>query len=405
MAAKVPGLYLRGKIFWFQPPMSEGLRNPPFSLETEDENTAIAKVLEWRKSPELREAGRWAVEVDAYLKERVDLGKMSPLIVESRRYLLLSFARRWNVERASQVTTAMVQAWYKELSKGVPQEDGSLQIYADRTCEDYVAIVRPFFSWLVAGQALASNPAKGIKMRRVMKVAKKDFVDRFGVRRFLAAARLETRRARAALRRVKKKQRESGDPRTQRYAELELQSAIEMELFLFMGFDAGMRKNEMVEARAGWFSKVAINVSKTPTFTPKDRDERSIPLTNRFRRFLRREFSKGLPAPWVVAPAKVKKPDSKGKYRYDPKKKFSLFFERWGKGDKGVVSVKGRIPNIHMLRHSFASNRLIGAPDRNGVVHKADPFRVAEWMSISMEMLQFHYGHLLEDDPEVNYGV
>lgn len=360
---KIRGIYQRGQVFWFQPPQKRGFRPKPFSLETENEGEAMAKVLEWQSLPELAELGEWNFEVQTYLKDQLDHNRMSEHTVFNRRILLKQFREFTGEESPSRVRPEMLQRWYNHYKHKNEQ-----------TAWDYVSHVRAFFNWMIQEKKLRENPAAEVKMKKVMKSPRKDFVVRQEAFRLLAAARLETRRAKAS----KAKNRDGL-----------VAAAREMELFLLMGFDAGLRKNEMVEARPPWFERPAsLTVEKTATFKPKDRDERTIPLTNRFKRFLRREFPKGLPAPWVIRPEK--KPE-KFRYRYEPKKKIELFMKRWK-----ATSNAGKRVGFHMMRHSFASNRLICG---------VDAFRVAEWLGDTMETMQWHYGHLLENDPEINRGV
>ena len=49
---------------------------------------------------------------------------------------------------------------------------------------------------------------------------------------------------------------------------------------LFSGFDAGLRRNEIVEARVSWFDlrNGLLHVRKSAAFEPKDKEERTIPL-------------------------------------------------------------------------------------------------------------------------------
>jgi integrase len=54
------------------------------------------------------------------------------------------------------------------------------------------------------------------------------------------------------------------------------------------GFEAGLRRNEIVEARPSWFSLKgrSLRVQKTETFRPKDREARAVPLTDVFIAFV-----------------------------------------------------------------------------------------------------------------------
>src|SRR5207244_1001247 len=55
----------------------------------------------------------------------------------------------------------------------------------------------------------------------------------------------------------------------------------DLRFILFAGFDAGFRRNEIVQARRQWFNLDAgsVTVSQTPTFKPKNGRGRTVPLT------------------------------------------------------------------------------------------------------------------------------
>jgi len=70
---------------------------------------------------------------------------------------------------------------------------------------------------------------------------------------------------------------------------------------------AGLRKDEVIEARVPWFDLEAglLHVQKTPSFQPKDRDNRTIPLTDEFSKWLQtsfRQLGSQSPKPLLSAP-------------------------------------------------------------------------------------------------------
>ena len=62
-----------------------------------------------------------------------------------------------------------------------------------------------------------------------------------------------------------------------------------------------MRKLEIVEAVPEWFNlpRRTVEIRATATFRPKDRDARTVPLTDQFAEFLKRY---GLRSPYVLQP-------------------------------------------------------------------------------------------------------
>jgi integrase len=80
----------------------------------------------------------------------------------------------------------------------------------------------------------------------------------------------------------------------------------ELKVILSCGFHAGMRKDEIVQARPGWFDiKLStIHITQSETWKPKDKDKRTIPLMAEFGRFLVEEMSLDgkLPEPFAIFP-------------------------------------------------------------------------------------------------------
>jgi site-specific recombinase XerD len=81
-----------------------------------------------------------------------------------------------------------------------------------------------------------------------------------------------------------------------RFADLELAQRLiqnaptdDLRFVLFGGFHTGMRKLEIVEAVPEWFnlSTRTVEIRAPSTFRPKDRDARTVPLTDQFADFLK----------------------------------------------------------------------------------------------------------------------
>ena len=339
------------------------MRPKPFSLETTDEGEAIRQILDYRANPALHSAGQWEMELDNYIAEKRAAKRLSRFYASSRRAVLMAFAVEYGISSPTEVSPELAQRWYDKL-----------KLKNANTAKHYIVHLRVFLEFLVERRKiLRVNAARDVRMVRVKQKAKTDFVASRGVTRILAFARLQTRKAKE----------KGGVDRLER--------AREMELMVHLGFDAACRKNEIIEARPGWFSSLgrgSIHICDTVTFTPKDSENRTIPLTSRFKRFLKREFPRGLPSPFVVQPENT---HGKSLYRYEPKKAFAGFFTA-----ANIRSVKGRLPNIHMMRHSFASNRLIAG---------VSLYRVAKWLGDDQDTVQRHYGHLLPHDAEIDKGV
>jgi site-specific recombinase XerD len=107
--------------------------------------------------------------------------------------------------------------------------------------------VRSFFNWCVAQNLCRRNPAVDVQLDRVDHKGRTRFAD------FELAQRL-------------------------------IQDAPndDLRFVLFSGFHTGMRKLEIVEAVPEWFNLTArtLEIRATATFRPKDRDARTVPLTD-----------------------------------------------------------------------------------------------------------------------------
>ena len=95
---------------------------------------------------------------------------------------------------------------------------------------------------------------------------------------------------------------------------------------LLAGFDAGLRKNEIIEARVFFFDMAghATHLQNTATLRLKDNEARTIPMTKRFRLFLRRYLKGKQPDDFALKPEVA---HGKGTYRYDFHRPFNDFLD------------------------------------------------------------------------------
>jgi integrase len=119
-----------------------------------------------------------------------------------------------------------------------------------------------------------------------------------------------------------------------------------------------------------------IHVRKTDTFRPKDRDERTIPMTKAFKAFLR---GYGLRTPFMLQPDT---PHGKSRYRWD-------FRRPWAEYVK-----KHKCPWVtpHIARHTFAS--LLASA---GV----SIYKISQWLGDDVRVVQKHYAKLLPKDADI----
>jgi len=145
----------------------------------------------------------------------------------------------------------------------------------------------------------------------------------------------------------------------------------DLKFVLFCGFHAGLRFQEIVEARAFWFDRNSklVHLRKHDGIAFKDREERAIPMTDEFCEFLE---GYGLREPYMLAP-EVKK--GRAIYRYDFGRPFSEYMAAQG------------VPWVtpHIMRHTFAS--LLASA---GV----SIYHIAVWLGDGVNVVQRHYAKL-----------
>lgn len=374
MGDRIRGLYRRGAVWWFAQQV-DGVRRH-VSLRTRDEAEAIRKALALRsEGGGFARAGRWRAEIRAYLAERLEAQRMTRSTATARESVLRLFAEEIGTDTPETLTRERVARWHRELLEpprprpeeetgevvdGVPEprergraRRGRRRALSPASANDYLAHVRPFLAWLVAKRRLRENPAAGVEPFRIMRPRRSAFVGLETVRRLVEEAPSE-----------------------------------ELRFVLLAGFDAGLRKTEIVEARASWF-RVAegfLEVLPSPTFQAKDREVRAVPLTTRFREFLARW---GLPdgpdhdggGAYVLRPEKA---PGRSRYRYDPRRPFEDYV-RAVPGLDGIT--------MHDMRRSFASNLAI-----KGV----SLLKIARWLGDEPGVVDRRYAHLQPSDDEID---
>ena len=285
----VAGLYQRGTTYWIKF-YHEGqcIRQ---SLGTDDLSLAVQKAEIARRRPVVEGGGRWETEVKLYIAEGIHRGQLSLQYGQKRQYALLSEARRMGWVRPQQLLTpgsASLQAWY----------DGLRKSKSENTATGYLAHLRGFCSWLLERGKIRENPALVVKRAKGRAHPRKNFCSKETVRQLLDAC---------------------VDP--------------QLKFILYCGFHCGMRKGEIINAHPGWFvlgqngeGRVDIRIrprgtlyATDPGWKPKNRKERSLPLTSEFRAFLE-SGAVPLDKPFVVEPTKIRA--GKSAYRYDFRKPF-----------------------------------------------------------------------------------
>lgn len=329
------GLYKRHETWWLRFTPAPGAKQKRVPLDTTDEAEALvnARAIKARlSSVALADAEACEHEIEQYLNAKHKEG-LSASTLQSRKYVLKAFAATLKAPSPRLISRPSVQRWYDQLAASNPH-----------TATAYLSIIRYWFKWLMESGRCTHNPATQIKVPKLKKRRRKSFLLPDQARKLLDAAK---------------------DP--------------DLKFAIYCGLHAGMRKNEIIEARPDWFdleSKL-IHIQHTETFSPKDRDNRTVPMTDEFREWLLKEFT--LRSPFVMHPEVA---HGKYRYRYDFRKAF----------DSLVAQCDLEI-TFHDLRRTFAS--LL-------VSRGVSLYKVAKWLGDTLDTVEETYGHLIPQDDEIN---
>lgn len=330
----IPGLYKRGRLYWFSHQF-QGVRSF-IPLRTDDLNEAIRKVSDLSGETLNLSAASVGQLIEPFLHHKKSLNRYTAASVESKGAVLRKFARFTLDCPVTKVSRAMVMAFYEQQSK---------EGLAPDTASSYLGTVRAFFRWTIEVKKICrDNPAKGLQLRRVHARGRRDFCQPALVERLIAEAPRE-----------------------------------DLKFILFCGFHAGMRKQEIIEARANWFDVAnrQIHLRKHAGIQFKDQEERSLPMTHQFAEFLA-EYK--LREPYMLH-GEVKK--GRSLYRYDFERYFKTYML-----EKGCPEV-----TTHIMRHTFAS--LLASARRPDDGPANSIFEIAVWLGDDVRVVQKHYAKLL----------
>jgi integrase len=333
------------------------------NLETTDLFEAMQRKAEILRSPALlASTDSLSAACERFLKYRFSRGEYTRATLMNARSALRCFAQHAG-EGATLTTvrTVTIQRWYDEQrTKGT-----------DSSAAQYLITVRALFRWAVeTARVRTDNPAVKVQVTKAKSPARVRFVDR-----------------------------------ATRDALIKRAPNDEMKFILFCGFHAGLRLNEISEARVFWFDVEhgLMHVRRTPLprgqegkgnglvkdiygievmpFTPKGKKDRTIPLTESFQKFLKRLLRKRKPHEFVGQPDRF---GGQALYRWNFKKVFARYMKSQG---QPWVSP-------HILRHTMASLLV-----QKGV----SLFKVAAWLGDTLQIAEQHYAHLAPLDADIQH--
>jgi integrase len=336
--------------FWYQ---QNGQRHA-VSLRTEEEGEAITRAHailaqgliaaeEYNRfEPPARRREIHGL-IDQYLKEARSRNK-EPVRTETANgygYILGKWVADRGISRVGDITLSKIEQWLTALKTQGKSQD---------TRWGYGQRVRHFINYLIP-KYLPATTLEGLILPEHKAVGRKNWIRSTEVSKILDATNSDR----------------------------------DLKFALFCGFDAGLRRNEVSEARINWFDLRAgrLHVSNNGDYVTKDRENRTIPFTDRFAEFLKGYLAGRDSSEYVLAPEKTVK--GKNKYRYDVNKRVRSHFDR--------LKVKC---TFHDMRRSFASNRAsVGV----------SIYKIANWLGDGVEVVSRSYGHLAPQDRTINLGV
>jgi integrase len=327
------------KSFWLN--VTRNGKRQWFDLRTADETQAIRKAAEIRATPDLIQNGdalpaivdRFVADMKL-IRERGSRDGWSESTAATKIYRLLNFAQFIGAHRKPEsVTSEDVKRYY----------NWRLREHSAQTAVGSYMTVRSFFNWCVEHRLARTNPALGLKVETPEPNPRQDFCEPELVRKLIDG---------------------TGE-------------RDDLKFILYCGFHCGMRKREIIEAVPWWFDlkRGHVQLRKTPTIRFKDLEERTIPLTEEFRSWLKDHY--GLQHPFMLHPEVT---HGASLYRYE----FEVPFMAYMKAQKCEWVTP------HIMRHTFASLNASLDPALGG----PNDLEIAKWMGIDLHTYQRTYAHL-----------
>lgn len=345
---KVRNLYWRNGGYYFAK-MVDGARTW-VNLRTKDETEAIERIgsLNLRTANLATTELPLSEEIDRFLAHAVSMNELRKFTTLGYRSGLREFARSLpQGTTIATVTFNMVNEFYQQLR--TRNGKYTKRPLAESTVRTRMAFLSTFMQWAVEQRLRVDNPIERIVWPKFYPVARKDWVDTATANKLIKDAPND-----------------------------------DMRFVLFMGFHAGLRRNEIIEARRDWFHldrsymevRLALKAPRLRTgerlFRTKNGKERVIPLTPAFKRFLVKYLKNREPSDFAVRP-EVK--HGNARWRWD-------FHWHWVRYMKAK-----RCPHItpHIMRHSFASNL---------ATMGESIYKIAVWLGDKVRTVQENYAKL-----------
>ena len=331
------------RYWWFRWFDEEGQRHA-VSLKTGDEAEAIIQARAilaegLLNPPPQKTAIERAITDYLHVAHKRTRKPMRAETVKTVRFILQSYAKHSSIGYVGHITQRSIEDWAATLRDEGKSRD---------TIHSYVTRLKTFIAYLVRLKLLRPEiladlhiPERGARGRR----------------NWLRSDSVEEIIAR------------STDP--------------SLTFILYCGFHAGMRRNEISNAKVHWFdlNHRLIHIQNDPKtgFVLKDRDNRAVPISAPFANFLKTFLVDRDKNSYVLKPNQQ---NGVWRYRYDFNRTVRTHFARCG-----VVC------SIHDMRRSFASN-LVSAGE--------SVYIVATWLGDGVQVVERSYGHLAPSAGNIN---
>ena len=314
---KLRGLYQKREYWYFRPPQVKGVRPPAIALGTKDRSEAIRQYeILAKQVRRTHQGGKLKLEVGRYIALKREMGLHTPKTSRDTGDLL----KRMTIfigenKTVPDCTTERLQDWFTHLQK----------TNASTSLNSMRGTISGFFTWAVTEEMIAENPVNGLVLPKIVATRSEKYCTKEERDRLIAGS-------------------------------LDRE---DVSLILMLGFFAGMRIGEIVEARVGWIDLHGgvVHVKNTETFTAKGKRSRIIRMSRRLKEFLT-EYMENWPnlkgadsRDYLLRPDKApgKKRKSKttqaNRWRYDPRVPMK----------KHCASCSLEWVGFHTLRHTYAT--------------------------------------------------
>jgi integrase len=320
----MPGLYLKGNVFYYQGEQRNGVRTKAFSLKTKDLSEAIILAADLRRSGFTSSEDGGFVDdlrmddlIPIYCADRLAAKVFTLKSKVNAEVMLGGVSKRWNNPSVSHITVDKIRKYQADLHQSKSRRGTD---FSEATVSAYVMRLKGFLSWCVERRHIRHSPMAGVKMPRPKKTKITEF------------ASIE-----------------------ERNALLGTACREDIEVILHLGFYAGLRYGEMTAVR--WYDLIkmadgqhAIKIQAHGWFTPKGKQARLVPIPTMLMNYLN-----GIRRPKVKLTDYILSPDiaweqkhAKG-YRTNPKRGFAAHAKKCG--------ITWHI-TYHHLRHSYVTHHL-----------------------------------------------